>query len=247
MGYNIIMAIEHNNLRIVDLLKLSTVNRQLFEKQVAAHSGQLKVLFHPFINDQNPEDKFPVTSEYLECRDELIKDLLTNDEPLVIFEGVDAFGDLAKRVGGIVERGLLFTVKTVSNDPTPFLGLDSPVVHILPLLDHLAWGKVARVFRQANVLTVEVGGRYMVLKDVQGIPDDTDQEILINIGRWSRGLPDARRLANSGLVPYECAGIGMLELLKRGFDTKISTASSPSFGLIATDLSRVRQRTNIFL
>lgn len=226
----------------VDLLKLSQHDRNVFKQQVENNSGLLTVLFHPF-PDQHPT--FPVTPEYLERRNDLIREAFIKNKPLVIFEGVNKYPHLANRVKEITgpTGGVFYTVQTISDDPTPllpYINIDSPVVHITPGLDWMAWRRVAGVLRQANVSTIEVGGRYMVLKDTNGNPDDFDVRTLRNIWRWSRHLLNARQLANSGLVPDACAGRGMLEFLRCGFDVIVSGASAPSSGLVPTDLSGVR-------
>lgn len=224
------VGIEFGNLDLVNVLRVSQASIKPLTRLVEQSDGKATILVHPLY--RGPLNKrFPITAQYKENVLGIIDEAINFRRPLVVLESVNYLNGLRRELIG--RRGTLFTVPTLPDEPTPAIFGESALAYCLPFIEKFCWRQLVTTLKQIGVKQIEVGGRYMLLR----LPDSkNDYKDMKRMRKWAKGKASAEAFVDAGYMPEACAGSTIFFLLERGFDVRLSTASSPTNTLEPSDL-----------
>lgn len=206
--------------RVVDLLKMNPPEKARFQLMVEKSGGHLEVFVHPWFEEKDSDPQYPVTSDYKQARTNLIQSCLENGVPLVIFDGqIEALS----RHFVFQKTGVIYAVKTIGGEPTPKNGFRFPWQEV----NHQkSWQPVLNILKEAGVMHVTVGGRYLTLHKI------SDERFLKDYREWVgriEGLNQrthAKTWLGENFLPQGCVAGAAHWLLTR-FDVSLSPTCSP--------------------
>lgn len=133
-------------LRQVNLLSMNRGDSLAFSRKVATRGGILPVYVHLDYADDIPESQGEILTAYQQRSDAEVTSLLAEDAPIVAFKESTKPHPLPTRLRNTASG----TLYVVHGDPTP--------VDADGYIDETRWDEVRRVFHDAQVKEVQLGG-----------------------------------------------------------------------------------------
>lgn len=216
--------------RLVDLEHINSTDAYYLSRSVRNNNGLAYVLVHPFHREgEDLELPFALRPEYEDERNEFIRNALSSNKPLIIFEEEESLSKLGERLGSDV--GTAYFVPTLTGNATPssiknYAGYDKLFMssRVSRDLNYRAWEYAVGPLVDAGVKRAEVGGKYMVLEESVGSGDP----YFNNFKRMAKGKRSAKQLVDSGIFPSASPGQVINQLLLRDIDVTISGVASPT-------------------
>lgn len=198
-------------MEIVDILRLPEGEPGRFRQILKESNGQVTILVHPFMGEEDPNDEFPMTEGYRLQRDEIIYSCISMSQPLIIFEEIEAHQKLVDRFRDQRE-GRLYVVFTKKGVAVPANETSDKFVNLL---------------KETVVKHAVIGGRYMVLQQVEDNEEGRDHwDALWNLKQLGKDKPRAQEWLSRDVIPLRCPG-QVIRWLLPFCDVSLSPASSP--------------------
>lgn len=210
------------NVRCIELIHAQSEEFSEFRDRLVPSNGTVSVLIHPFYSDVEgtrlTTDHRYVTPEYIEKRDELLKERLSDNVPFLVFEPEKTYQQLSTHLSNYGE-GKVYTVKTEWDKHMPIGGEES-------------WGKIITILKDANINHIDLGGMFLLTykSEIASYFDTGEvfREFVKNMPSLVEKYPKAAKWLKEDLAPIGCVGHAAIHFLNSGVDVSLSPVATPT-------------------